>query len=245
MFNFLNKKKKNQTNLRIGDILRTDMHSHLIPGIDDGAPDIDTSLNLIKGLIDLGYTKLITTPHIMSDYYLNTPYIINDGLKELREAVKKEGLNVEINAAAEYYVDEYFEERLEKEALLTLQGKMVLIEQSFTEEYPRLRDVTFKMQLKGYKPVLAHAERYPFYANDKPKYEILKAAGCILQVNLLSLQGYYGKVERNAANFLLKNGLAELLGTDCHHDRHIKRLGNFFQETEEDIEDINWKNIGL
>ena len=245
MLKFLQKKKKTIPGLRIGDILKTDMHSHLIPGIDDGAPDMDTSLNLIKGLMELGFTKLITTPHIMSDFYLNTSSIINDGLKNLQEQVKKEGLKVEIQAAAEYYVDEYFEERLEKEALLTLNGKLVLIEQSFTEEYPRMRDVTFKMQLKGYKPVIAHAERYPFYANDKAKFETLRSAGCILQVNLLSLQGYYGKMERNAANYLIQNDLAELLGTDCHHDRHLKRLSNFFEECEIDIDGVAWKNPNL
>ena len=245
MFNLFKKKIKPTPGLKIGTLLKTDMHSHLIPGIDDGAPDVETSLSLIKGLMDLGYTKLITTPHIMSDYYQNTPEIIREQFEVLKQAVEKEGLDIELRYAAEYYVDEFFEERLEKEELLPISGKKVLIEQSFSEEYPRLRDVTFRMQLKGYKPVLAHAERYPYYASDTSKYESLIDAGCILQVNILSLQGYYGKLEKKAANYLIKNNLAELLGTDCHHERHLNRIGNFFDETEISLEGIEFMNSKL
>lgn len=107
--------------------LGTDMHSHLIPGIDDGAKTIEDSITLIKELHSLGFKKLYTTPHIMSDYFRNTPEIINAGLEDVRAAIKAEGIPVEINAAAEYYFDDGFVRKLENEKLLTIGSNYLLL----------------------------------------------------------------------------------------------------------------------
>lgn len=222
--------KKNTSTLPIGEYLKTDMHSHLIPGIDDGAPDLQTSVALIRGLTALGYQRLITTPHIMNDMYPNKPADIAERLEEVRHALMKENIPVEIHAAAEYYVDEFFEELLQSEQLSCIRDNKVLIEQSMLQEYPRFKEVVYELRMKGYTPVIAHPERYVYMADRKHDYQWLKDSGCLLQVNLLSLQGYYGKSERKLAEYLYKEGMIDLYGTDCHHDRHLDRLAKFSSE---------------
>ncbi len=210
----------------LGDFafLETDMHSHLLPGIDDGAKNIEDSLSLIAQLQEMGYRHLITTPHIMADLYPNTPEIIRGKLAEVQTAIKAAGLNVTLDAAAEYLMDEGFEPLLEKGDLLTLPGNRVLVEMSFISAPPKLEQYLFRLQTKGYRPLLAHPERYLFFREDFKRYAELKERGCEFQLNLLSLTGYYGKPTRENALALLKAGLIDYLGTDLHHDRHAENL---------------------
>lgn len=201
------------------------MHSHLLPGIDDGAKDIETSLQLIRGMKELGYQKLITTPHIIWDMYRNTPGIINAKLEELRTAVKKEGIDIELHAAAEYFLDEHVEELLKiKEPLLTISGNKVLTE--FSLAFPSLntKDILFDMQMQGYQPVIAHPERYIYLQQNKEFYRELKDIGCMFQLNILALSGYYGRSVKDLAEFLLNNGFYDLVGTDLHGFHHLEAL---------------------
>ena len=217
-------KKKKEISLDLA-WLGTDMHSHLIPGIDDGAKDIATSIQLIKGLENLGYKKLITTPHVLWEIYANTPDIITQGLGELKAAVDKEGLNIELHAAAEYFMDDHFEEELKKKTpLLSISKNMVLVEFSMLTAPFDVQKILFEMQMQGYQPVLAHPERYTYLSRSKNTYEDLKYAGCIFQLNLLSLTGYYGRSVEDLAEFLLKNDYYELAGTDLHHAQHLSAL---------------------
>ena len=205
--------------------LGTDMHSHLIPGIDDGAKDIATSLELIRGFIKLGYKKLITTPHILWEVYPNTTEIITAGIEELRATVAKEGLDIELHAAAEYYMDDYFEEELKKKTpLLCISDNMVLVEFSMLIAPFDFQKIIFEMQMQEYQPVLAHPERYTYLSRTKSVYEDLKTAGCLFQLNLLSLTGYYGKAVQELAEYLLKNNYYDLAGTDLHHAQHLSAL---------------------
>lgn len=205
--------------------LGADMHSHLIPGIDDGAPDITASLELIRGLHKLGYKKLITTPHILWEVYPNTPEIITDGLATVRAAIAAEGIAVELHAAAEYFIDEYFEENLKnKEPLLTISGNKVLVEFSMLTAPMDLQQVLFGMQIAGYTPVIGHPERYTYLSQRKQTFDELKEAGCILQLNLLSLTGYYGRQVQELAEYLCKKDYYTLAGTDLHNTRHLAAL---------------------
>ena len=206
-------------------VLHTDLHSHLIPGIDDGAPDIATSLQLIKGLADLGFKKLITTPHIMQELYPNTRETILEKMEELNAEVKKQGMNIGIHAAAEYFLDDHFAELLEdKKPLLVISGNKVLVEFSFANPSFALKEILFDMQMQGYIPVLAHPERYLYLEKSKSFCDELKAAGCLFQLNLLSLGLYYGKEVQAFAQNLIKKGYYELIGTDLHHSRHLEAL---------------------
>jgi len=206
-------------------VLGTDMHSHLLPGLDDGVPTLDESLEVIESLGRLGYRRLVTTPHIMWERYQNTSQIIRDKVRIVREAVKRAGIPVEISAAAEYMMDDHFAQILKDGDLLTLdKERRVLVEMSFLHPPLALQQYLFDLQKSGYKPVLAHPERYPFYHLKLDDYQALKAAGCEFQVNILSITGHYGPDVQQSAQLLLRHGLVDFLGTDAHRIRHAHTL---------------------
>lgn len=206
-------------------VLNTDMHSHLLPGIDDGAEDITHSLELIRGMRELGYKKLITTPHVMWDMYKNTHEVIREKLSVVQQAVKEARIDVEIYAAAEYFLDEHVEELLRnKEPLLTIRDNMVLTEFSMAFPSMNIKDILFEMEMQGYQPIIAHPERYVYLEKNKDFYRELKDVGCLFQLNILSLSGHYGRSVTELAHYLLKNDYYNLLGTDLHHSGHLEQL---------------------
>lgn len=224
MFNFFSKSKSAAFDY---SLLGTDMHSHLLPGIDDGSPDLDTSVKLIRGMMNLGYKRFITTPHIMWDIYRNNSEIIENKLAELRQRLKEEGIDVEISAAAEYFLDDHVEGLVRNNtALLPLSGNMVLVEFSLAHASLSLKDILFDMQMKGYMPVIAHPERYIYLEHSRDFYEELKDIGCLFQLNILSLGNGYGKSVHELALHLIKKGYYDLAGTDLHHFRHLDGLQN-------------------
>ena len=198
------------------------MHSHLVPGIDDGADTLQTSLEMVKGMIGLGYKKIITTPHVRPEYFPNTSDNILAGFDKLKKAVASEGLEVELECAAEYFVDYEFKDTIDKGDLLTFSGKHLLIEISTFSPPPNLFDLIFQMKIKGYQPIMAHVERYGYYQVDD--FKKLKDFGCMLQVNTMSLTGHYGRPTRNLAVKILKADLVDFLGTDMHNLHHLKVL---------------------
>ncbi len=204
-----------------------DIHSHIIPGLDDGSPDIPTSLELIKALSDAGINRLICTPHIIADIYRNTPVKINAALTTLKKACMQNGLQTEITAAAEYMLDDHFMELLRtKQPLLTLRKNYILTELSFATSPNNLREISFEININDYQPLMAHPERYFYYHDNYDNYYRLKDLGFHLQVNLLSLTGHYGKSVAKAAQFLFKNNLVDFVGSDIHHIGHINLLTN-------------------
>ncbi|HUR64941.1 MAG TPA: CpsB/CapC family capsule biosynthesis tyrosine phosphatase [Chitinophagaceae bacterium] len=205
--------------------LKADMHSHLLPGIDDGSPDMATSLTLIKGMAGLGYSKLITTPHIMWDMYKNSRERVLEKLELLRAEVKKEGIAIEVHAGAEYFLDDHVAGLLKNnEPLLTISGKMVLTEFSLAFPSHSTKDILFEMQMQGYQPVIAHPERYIYLQQNTEFYEELKDIGCLFQLNILSLTNHYGKSVHELANHLIKKNYYDLVGTDLHHPGHLEAL---------------------
>ncbi|MDY0137979.1 MAG: CpsB/CapC family capsule biosynthesis tyrosine phosphatase, partial [Thiomicrospira sp.] len=165
----------------------TDMHSHLIPGIDDGSDSLETSIELIKGMQALGYKKLITTPHIQGEFYRNTPEIILSGLKRVQRELAKQHINIGLQAAAEYLIDDKFEEKYKSGELLTFGKKHLLVEFSYFNEHPRWRDFFFDLQIAGYNIILAHPERYSYFFREFGKYEEIKDRGVLFQININSL----------------------------------------------------------
>ncbi|UZD21668.1 capsular biosynthesis protein [Algoriphagus halophytocola] len=205
--------------------LEVDMHSHLIPGIDDGSKTMEESLHLIKRMEDYGLRKIITTPHIMSEYYRNTPEIIRMGLEDLRKAAKKEGINVEIDAAAEYYMDEIFLEKIkEGQEVLTFGDNYILVETGFINKPQMLLEIIFQLEMAGFKPILAHPERYQYLIADKKLLEDLLDRNILFQVNLLSLTGFYSKQVKDFGESLLETGQVRFFGTDCHNPRYLDML---------------------
>ena len=218
MLKWFSKKKEEDCAPLNFSVVKTDIHSHFIPGIDDGAPDLETSISLIKKMQELGYKKVITSPHVMSDFYKNTPEIILEGLADVRTELKRQNINMEIETAAEYYIDFDFEQKIGKEKFLTFGDNYILVELSFMQAPNNLFDMIFKLQLEGYKVVLAHPERYEYYA--KKDYEELVSRGVLLQINLLSLIGYYSpKIQQKTKELIAENQVS-FVGTDCHNMNH-------------------------
>lgn len=206
-------------------MLAIDLHSHLIPGIDDGSKTVEESLIMLKQLATLGYKKVITTPHVMSDYYPNNRKSIMDGLANLNLAIKTAGLAIELEAAAEYFVDDYFMELLRtEEPLLTFSGKHILIEFSMMGESVDPLDIIFKLTARGYIPILAHPERYLYYQSRLNIFKEIYNQGCRMQVNLLSLCGHYGSKQKDLGWKLLKMGIVDYLGTDTHRTEHLQKI---------------------
>lgn len=213
--------------------LGTDMHSHFVPGIDDGAQTVEDSIALIQRMQQMGYSQIVTTPHIKVDHYPNTPFTINTALDELKQEMAARGINMPIRAAAEYYLDDYFVQLLNSdEPLLTVWGNEVLVEISFMFEPLQLSEVLFSLQAKGYTPIMAHPERYLYYHQDFDKYEELKNRGCYLQLNINSLTGYYGKPVKQVAEKLLDLGWYDYCGSDMHHIKHADVLQSIADREE-------------
>lgn len=221
LFDFFKSKPSTDVQVDLSQ-LAVDLHSHLIPGIDDGAKTIEDSIKLILELKALGFHKIITTPHIMSDYYRNNSESINSGLYALRAELKNRNIDIEIEAAAEYYYDEYFLELLKTDNLLTIHKEYLLFELSYLTKPSGIDEVIFQIQTKGLKPILAHPERYPYLKMaDYAKY---KEAGCFFQMNILSLTGHYGEQAKNIAKQLIEFGYIDFIATDLHHMHHIQLI---------------------
>lgn len=222
MFSIFRRRKIAENDL---GILKTDMHSHVLPGIDDGSPDSETSLELIQGLKDLGYSKLIASPHILWDMFKNDDRTIGYALEEGRKVLQEYHVEVELNAAAEYYMDEHFDDLVRTETpLRCIKDNLVLVEFSFVSPPLGLKEKLFDLQVRGYQPIIAHPERYLYFAENKSWYDEIVHAGCYLQINLLSLAGYYGKGALELAKYIYKKKLVHFLGTDLHHHRHLHAL---------------------
>ena len=199
-----------------------DIHSHVLPGIDDGAKDLETSITLIQKMASFGIKNFVTTPHILGNVYPNTPTIIKEKLQLVKNELQKRNMEaITIEAAAEYMLDEQFSVLLAKGDILTLKDNLVLVEMSYFSPPINLYDILFQLQLQGYKPILAHPERYNFYHNNFENFYKLKKAGCLFQLNLLSLTEQYGKNVQKVSNQLLKEKMYDFVGTDTHNLNHL------------------------
>jgi tyrosine-protein phosphatase YwqE len=203
--------------------LRTDIHSHLLPRLDDGVQSYEESEDVILHFQQLGYRKLITSPHVMSDTYKNTPEKILARLAKLRTYLQSQEIDVQIDAAAEYYLDEQVFKMIENnQKMLTFGKNFLLFETNFLNEPFNMKEFIFLATTKGYKPVLAHPERYAYLQNNIDKAEDLLDRGVLFQINISSITGFYSKIVQTTANKLIDRGWVHLLGSDCHHLQHVR-----------------------
>lgn len=198
-----------------------DIHSHLLPGIDDGARTFGDTLRLTQALQGIGISEFITTPHIIQHVWDNTHEQILDKKTTTVLELEKNNITVPFKAAAEYLMDDQFVQLFQSNNLLTLKENYVLVEMSYINPPIQLYSILFDLQVAGYIPVLAHPERYLFYHNNFNEYHKLKRAGCLFQLNLLSVVGYYGTAITKIAEQLLQKGMYTYVGSDVHHDNHI------------------------
>ncbi|MGB8376157.1 MAG: CpsB/CapC family capsule biosynthesis tyrosine phosphatase [Salegentibacter sp.] len=200
----------------------TDFHNHLLPGIDDGSENVQDSLEMIRKFNEFGVKNFVATPHVMGEYYPNTPESIQAALEELLPALPQGN---HMKAAAEYLMDQHFIDTLEKNEILPVSGDRVLVEMSFFQAPINLHEILFKLQNRGYRPILAHPERYAFYhSKDLSKYEELKSRGCSFQLNMLSLTGHYGTGIQKTAFQLLERNMIDYLSSDTHRLEHLEKV---------------------
>tara|TARA_Y100000766_G_scaffold274920_1_gene277392 strand:+ start:144 stop:875 length:732 start_codon:yes stop_codon:yes gene_type:complete len=195
-----------------------DIHSHILPGIDDGAKNINESLKLISKMKNLGFSKIIATPHTYQGLYNNTNESI---IKSYEKLSNKFENGIKVCFASEYLIDETIMERIKKNEILCLKDKFLLLETSFIDYPLNLYDIIFEIKLNGYIPVIAHPERYIYMHNDFKSYYKLKKMGCKFQLNLLSLTGFYGKDIRIISKKMINKNLIDFAGSDIHNLNHI------------------------
>lgn len=240
--------KKREIAFPIGRYLRADVHSHVLPGIDDGAADTAASLRLLQGLHDIGFETVIGTPHIMVDLHRNTRQTIQGAFKQLEAAASGRDRFPTLYYAAEHMMDEGFAGLLTGNRIIPYgTTPYVLVETAYLHRPLNLEHLSFQLATAGYKPILAHPERYHYLFNKPAEYEKLKELGFAFQLNALSLKGYYGKPEKEAANWLVSQGLVDYIATDIHHERHLKHLKNYIlpQKVADQLENTTVHNEEL
>lgn len=227
MFNFF---RKNQEPAKL--CFNTDIHCHIIPGIDDGSPDINTSIELIERMQSWGITRIIATPHVTQASFENTPHTMSQALDALKQELQSRGNNIEISHSAEYRIDELFLSHLNDNIIVPMPDNYLLVENSFIQEPWNLDQLLFDLKVKGYKPILAHPERYMYYYDRKDRYKAIHNTGTKLQINILSLAGYHGKDEKRMAKELIDKGLVDFIGTDLHSHKHADAIEDFIHSKE-------------
>jgi len=208
-----------------------DMHSHLVPEVDDGSKSPEDTLDMLRTMRDLGMRKWVTTPHIFHEYYRNTPETIRAGMKRLNDYLAENKEEFEIAVAAEYYLDDHLVNNLKQgNELLTFGKNYLLVETNMISDSQMLNEFAFDAALRGFQLVLAHPERYDYLAGNFQRLEDLRDRGVLFQMNLLSLLGHYGPVARKMARDMIAKKLFDFAGTDCHHPMHAQLLGELARD---------------
>lgn len=203
-----------------------DFHSHILPGIDDGAKSDGHSLELLTHMHKLGIRNFVCTPHVIEGVWENSSEKILATANHLQTIVAQTSnlKDIHIRAAAEYMLDENFEKLLETKDLLPVKENKILIEMSYLAPPNHLYELITQIQVKGYIPILAHPERYKTFHHDLSSYQKLKNAGCLFQLNMISMTNYYGKDVHESAIWLLKQNLIDFISSDLHHMRHMEQI---------------------
>ena len=202
-----------------------DIHNHILPGIDDGAKTPDDSITLIQGFSAFGVTKFIATPHIMHNYYPNTPGIINRALETLQnELLARDLKNISLAAAAEHMIDDNFEHLLGEGEVMPIRNDYMLVEMSYLQPPLNFDAAIIKTASKRFYPILAHPERYSFLYHKPKKYGLYKEQGILFQLNMLSLGEFYGSEVPKMALKLLEEGLIDFAASDVHNLDQLNAL---------------------
>ncbi|MDE6110006.1 MAG: hypothetical protein K2L99_03625 [Muribaculaceae bacterium] len=218
MFNFFSKKETPRL------WFSTDIHCHVLPGIDDGSASVEESIQLIERMQGWGISRIFASPHVTRNTFENTPETIAAARASLQSALDAAGNPLVLSNSAEYRLDDLFDEHRSRGMLLTLPGNRLLIENSFMQERMDIEQLVFDLQMDGYVPILVHPERYHYYRTSPSRYRTLHDAGARFQINLLSLAGHYGKDEKRTAELLIEQGLVDYVGTDLHHAPHADSI---------------------
>ena len=228
MFGKLFGHKKEQVKL----FYNTDIHCHILPGVDHGSPSMEKSLEMLQAEAEMGISRVILTSHVTAVTFENTREKLMDAFLKLQDAVTDAGMDMDLALSAEYRMDEYFDKEYAADHLLPMPGNHILLENSFQQELMNLDELLFDMQIKGYKTILAHPERYTYYSRRRKRFEQLHNAGARFQVNILSFTGYFGEEARDSALWFAKNGMIDYLGSDMHNIKHAHIIMEYLNSKE-------------
>lgn len=206
---------------------KTDIHCHVLPGIDDGAPDAATGADLVQEMQKWGIDRIIASPHITYGTFDNNAATTDAAMAELQAELDRRGCTVQLSHSAENRIDDLFIKNYEQGTLITLPGNRVLVENSFFQEPWNLDQLLFDLQVKGFRPILVHPERYSYYYGKKDRYATIHNGGTAFQINILSLAGHYGRDEKRFAEYLIEQGLVDYVGTDLHRASHVESINRY------------------
>ena len=199
-----------------------DIHTHLIPNVDDGSDSLETSLNSFKEAIEAGLTDIILTSHYIPDYNETSPSELVSETKKLQKELDERNLNLKLHTGMEIYISDDLPKRVDEKQVLTLaDSQYVLVELPMNTKIYFLDYVVESLLRKNLKVILAHPERYLIVKDDPDLVEDFIEKGCLIQCNFGSILGNYGKRAKNSIKYFLKNDWVDFLASDCHHDGGI------------------------
>ncbi len=202
--------------------LLVDIHGHWLYGVDDGALDLQESIAMIKGLKQLGFKRIIATPHIKTHYLENNPDLLLNRFYRLSQELLGHSIDIQIGLGAEYTLDEGFRLHLKENNFLTIDDELLLIDFPFGDFLPDTAEILEELKSLGYRVIIAHPERYNYIFDNLDKYMVLKETGCYFQLNIGSLNKFYGREIQRVATTLLEENLYEFVGTDIHSLAQLK-----------------------
>ena len=211
----------------------TDIHCHILPGVDDGSPDIATSVQLVERMQQWGIKRIIASPHITESTFENTPDILDRALGELQDELTRRGNDLVLSRSSENRIDDYFRAMLDKGMITPMPDDYLLVECSFIQEPWEMDRFLYDLKIKGYRPVLVHPERYFYYhGHNGARYAHLHDSGTLFQINVLSLAGAYGKTEKKMAEELIARGYVDFIGTDLHNSNHADIIDRYLTTSD-------------
>ncbi len=223
MFNIFRHKPSESEKL----FFSTDIHCHVVPGIDDGSPDVETSVELIRSMRSWGINRILATPHVTDSVFENSPETIAEPLAQLKVALRKADIDIDIDHSAEYRLDDLFKHQFEAGIVKPYPNDYILVENSWIQEPWGLDQTLFDIKIKRLSPILAHPERYTYYFSNKERLRKIHNDGTLFQINLLSLAGHYGREQRKIAEWLIENDLVDFIGTDLHNASHVESIERY------------------
>lgn len=226
--------RNNNNGLTDFSAIATDLHCHVLPGMDDGAATISESLKMLTEMARLGFTKIIATPHVVSTLYPNTRDQILGQVSHLQEVIeerlKAQGARIKIEGSGEYHMDDELLGLVHSGEVIPF-GKLnyLLVELPWSKPWFSYEEVLREIQAAGYVPIIAHPERYAWLMGNMKLYQKLKDMGMFFQLNLNSLNGLYGFQARMAAHQLIDAEMISFTGSDAHYMGHVNELSKVLQ----------------
>jgi tyrosine-protein phosphatase YwqE len=205
-----------------------DIHNHLLPGLDDGCKTALETADLIENFAKINIHKFIATPHNIESVWENDNEKINATFHELKVQLDSKLQDKILSWSSEYMLDTRFQKLLNENLITPLHANYILVEMSYLAAPINLYEILFDIQSMGYKPILAHPERYNFLHGNIKSYKKLKEVGCLFQLNLAAIGGYYGAHIKANTEALLAAQLYDFSGTDAHHKRHLDAIQKEF-----------------